>query len=410
MKIIYQGYLSHLQFTLAQGDIFDSATEAIVNSEQTDFILSPVISTISGQIRRRYGKEVQEQLDAATNMEILHAGTVIATSGGSDFRRIYHAGFHDPDDWPGEPGCSTFAEILETIGICVDQVLQMALEGGISSVAFPLIGCGLFEMDEEMLISQFLDSLHKCDKRMTGEQPLSVHLVIHSSGQMESVVCKLIDLLLASHSHTVAIGMSATGVPLLDRFVVGMGNRVEANWGKWQLCRFAEIALEVMCFGLCQAYNPPPAPETLFEEGLAASFGKVREHALRMANSYSKSLGKVWGASFFAEVLTDSSAVRALGTLNEERNNLAHGRVTRPFDEIQSHVNHGLRLFEWERAQDRHGPFRTEEWQPWILALSDNNNAIGLFERWQKSSIRYLVPETGEVFKTPRWQNGLTAS
>lgn len=410
MKIIYQGYLSHLQFTLAQGDIFDSTAEAIVNSEQTDFILSPVISTISGQIRRRCGNEVQEQLDAATNMEVLHAGTVLATSGGSDFRRIYHAGFHDPDDWPGEPGCSTFAEILETIGTCIDQVLQMALEEGVSSVAFPLIGCGLVEIDEEMLISQFLDSLHKCDKRMNVEQSLSVHLVIHSSGQMEAVVSRLIDLLLAFHSHTVSIGICATGVPPLDRFVMGMGNCVEENWGKWQLCRFAEIAMEVMCFGLCQAYNPPPAPETLFEEGLPASFGKVREHALRMASSRSAMLGEFWGASFFAEVLTDSSAVRALETLNAQRNNLAHGRATLSFDKIQSHVNHGLRLGEWERTPDKYGPFRIEEWQPWILSLPDHQNAIGLFERWQKFSFRYLVPETGEVFKAPHWQSGPAAS
>jgi hypothetical protein len=27
---------------------------------------------------------------------------------------------------------------------------------------------------------------------------------------------------------------------------------------------------------------------------------------------------------------------------------------------------------------------------------------MGIFERWQKKAIRYLVPETGEIFKVPR--------
>jgi hypothetical protein len=34
---------------------------------------------------------------------VLRAGTVLDTSGGQDFVRIFHAGFHDPDDWPNLP-------------------------------------------------------------------------------------------------------------------------------------------------------------------------------------------------------------------------------------------------------------------------------------------------------------------
>jgi type I restriction enzyme M protein len=42
------------------------------------------------------------------------------------------------------------------------------------------------------------------------------------------------------------------------------------------------------------------------------------------------------------------------------------------------------------------------EWQPWARASSTESGQIGLLERWQKNALRYLVPETGEIFKVPR--------
>jgi hypothetical protein len=55
-----------VELTIALGDLFDSGTAAMVNSEQTDFVLARVGATISGQIRQRYGGAVQAELDAAT--------------------------------------------------------------------------------------------------------------------------------------------------------------------------------------------------------------------------------------------------------------------------------------------------------------------------------------------------------
>jgi hypothetical protein len=43
------------------------------------------------------------------------------------------------------------------------------------------------------------------------------------------------------------------------------------DWPKWQLCRFAEIALEIMCYGLCHAISPSQTPASLFQEGEAAT-------------------------------------------------------------------------------------------------------------------------------------------
>ena len=62
----------------------------------------------------------------------------------------------------------------------------------------------------------------------------------------------------------------------------------------------------------------------------------------------------------------------------------------------------GLQLETWARIPETDGEFQVVDWQPWARASSTTTGQIGLFERWQKNAIRYLVPETGETFKVPR--------
>jgi hypothetical protein len=93
-----------------------------------------------------------------------------------------------------------------------------------------------------------------------------------------------------------------------------------------------------------------------------------------------------------------STLARALQIINEERNNLAHGRLV----EIKKHVRKGLKLESWGRIPETDGEFQVLEWQPWARASSTESGQIGLLERWQKNALRYLVPETGEIFKVPR--------
>jgi hypothetical protein len=81
MNVIHRGKLRRVVFTLAAGDIFDASVDAIVSSEQTDFVLSGNPESLSGQIWNRYGDGVQQELDAATKGLVLGPGTVIDTSG-----------------------------------------------------------------------------------------------------------------------------------------------------------------------------------------------------------------------------------------------------------------------------------------------------------------------------------------
>lgn len=51
----------------------------------------------------------------------------------------------------------------------------------------------------------------------------------------------------------------------LDRFAKRLLERTNEDWTKWQLCRYAEIAVELMCYGISRAIRPPATPESMFE-------------------------------------------------------------------------------------------------------------------------------------------------
>ena len=64
----------------------------------------------------------------------------------------------------------------------------------------------------------------------------------------------------------------------------------------------------------------------------------------------------------------------------------------------------GLELDSWEQIPKTDGEFRLVDWRPWIETPSTGADQVGLFDRWQKNALRYLVPETGETFKVQRRQ------
>jgi hypothetical protein len=270
----------------------------------------------------------------------------------------------------------------------------------LKSVAFPLIGCGLFGLDEKMLVLQFLDAIEELDDRLTEGESLHVWLVIRDRAQFESAAGVFLDLLMQARSKMVSVRVKRSGVPILDRFAARLSERSNEDWAKWRLCRYAEIAVELMCYGLGRATRPASTPEFLFEEGCAPTFGVFREVAQRLAAEPKD--GNVWGARFFASVVQDREAGRALEIINAQRNNLAHGRQSLPIARIKKLVIRGLQLESWELISETDGELRLVDWRPWVGTPSTGIGQIGLFERWQRNALRYLVPETGEIFKVPR--------
>ncbi len=404
MEVMHRGKLKQVELTIALGDLFDSGTAAMVNSEQTDFVLARVGATISGQIRQRYGGAVQAELDAATGGQTFRAGTVIETSGGDGFDRIFHAGFHDPMDWPHLPGCSSYAEYFEAVGSCIRQILESARAQKLPSVAFPLIGCGVFGLDERLLVAQFLDAVEALDDRMGDDESLSVWLVIRERDQFDSVVGYLFAEFLRHRRESISLQMDRCGVAPLDRFAERLSRRSNEDWIKWQLCRYAEIALDIMCWGLILATAPKATPETLFDEGNAAVFGTVRKMACDYAGKTPSEKSSVWGASFFSLVLRDKAALQALEHVNAWRNSIAHGKACPPVAEVRETVARALSLHRWAAIPETDGPLDFGPWAPWVTSLAGAQDEVGLFERWQRNDIRYLVPETGTIVKVPRRQ------
>ena len=82
--------ISSVEVRLQAGDIFDFPTEAIVNSEQTDFILSDSPDTVSGQIWHRWGSQVQDELDRQNGRAIRDPGTILVTRVQGLPKVIYH--------------------------------------------------------------------------------------------------------------------------------------------------------------------------------------------------------------------------------------------------------------------------------------------------------------------------------
>jgi hypothetical protein len=190
-----------------------------------------------------------------------------------------------------------------------------------------------------------------------------------------------LELLLRARSEMVALQIERSGVPLLDRFAGRLARRSNKDWAKWQLCRFTEIALEIMCYGLSRGISPSPTPESLFEEGEAPAFGVVRELALKFAVALPTKVN-VWGVNFFASVMKTEAAARALEAVNTQRNNLAHGRTSLALAEIKKLVVQSLQLDGWARISDADGELRLTDWSPWVVTSSATNGQTGLFEKW----------------------------
>jgi hypothetical protein len=234
-----------------------------------------------------------------------------------------------------------------------------------------------------------------------GGESLNIWLVIHDPKQFQSAAGVLLDLLLQERRRMAMVRVKRSGVPILDQFATRLSQRNNEDWAKWLLCRYAEIALELICYGLSQATRPATMPQTLFKEGRGASFGSCREMVQRLAPMATMDCN-VWGARFFSRVVQDKVAARALEAINTQRNNLAHGRKSLPLAEIKKLITQSLDLDSWEQISKIDGELRLLDWRPWVETPSTTENGnFGLFNRWQQKTLHYLVPDTGETFELP---------
>lgn len=280
--------LGQLEFHLVCGDIFKIPVQAIVNSEQTDFVLSWNPKTISGQIAKRYNSLVQPELNQQTKGQILQVGTVLKTRGGDDYVCIYHAGFHHPWIYPDlSSDENSQTEHLAIIRSCIHRILDDVGQSPVSSIAFPLIGTGVFRLDPALLayefmaeVASFVDDTDLRDKKI-------IYLVISEdkNEQLSKVLDACNQALIDHYSPTYKHEPFSLGVDYLNRFEIKVARSRHPQWSAWLMVRYCELITEFLFYNLAVANNPPIHPMKFTEADRPVSFGTIREKAISLVKS-----------------------------------------------------------------------------------------------------------------------------
>src|SRR5437667_12804639 len=78
--------------------------------------------------------------------------------------------------------------------------LSIAVARKLKSVAFPLVGCGIFGLEEKMLILQFLEAIEGLNDRLGDAEERHVYLVIRNRTQFELAAGTFLDLVMQARS------------------------------------------------------------------------------------------------------------------------------------------------------------------------------------------------------------------
>ncbi|HEX7671531.1 MAG TPA: macro domain-containing protein [Polyangiaceae bacterium] len=131
---------------LVRGDITDLAVDAFVYDLTADCKLG---SGYGGAISTRGGKAVQDELNAVGTLRTGEA--VVTTAGNLKAKFIIHVNgpkFHEPD---------TGGKLAKS----VESALKRADEKGLTVVAFPPIGTGLYQVPPDLCAGVLLSTVRK---------------------------------------------------------------------------------------------------------------------------------------------------------------------------------------------------------------------------------------------------------
>jgi O-acetyl-ADP-ribose deacetylase (regulator of RNase III) len=395
-KVNQVWYLGNLSFQVIEGDIFDVDTCAIVNSEQTDFILAPEGSgTVSGGILAKCGNEIQKDLLVQTKGKVMNEGTVLETKGCNDIEKIFHIGFHYPNSWIQDYDDDQEAEYIRIISASIRDVLTKFFNSNLQSISFPLIGCGLFGLSPKLLAQEFMNIV--CDLYQllgSGEQRV-ISLVIYDpyirDDVMESLVQSLID-----RNAPLKIPELNLCIDFLDRYEEIRLQNTGTHLAPWRICNYAALVTNFIFYRLATVLGKND-PSAIFENSRPATFGAVLDHSILLSGRCLElGIDDPW-TQFFSESLSRKSASeRAVSRLVHDRNAIAHERKSREWREIYADVTAFLRIDQWYENLQSHG-------SPWInlgpwTEFHPENKVLGIFERCSQKSIRYVVPHDGSTF------------
>lgn len=402
----YTWQLDQVTFRVIEADLFEIAVDSIVNSEQTDFVLSNNEDTISGQINSRYGDDVQIELIGQMDEPVMPEGTVLKTSGGSDYKAIFHAGFHTPDQWLDKLAEDDESQYIRIISKCQRSILESLQESKVSSVAFPLIGCGIFGLSATLLAHEFAAEVCRFSKESELEYPVEIVLVIEDPELIGRVVSSAVQGIIDSTWLTQSMKTIHLGVPHLDLFMDAHKRTTHPDWQSWILCRYGELCNSYFFFNLSQIAPTKSDYSELVPVGKYLAFGTCIDLSRRISKDLNKNESRTteWDKFLASRYEKNAAQLSAIMSINQSRNAIAHGRKVPPPEDIYAKLLDFLEPKEFRRLIRNGTTAPYDELSPWLFEADSSTGTcdIAVFDRWRKSEIEYTVPYSGLVLTQPR--------
>ncbi|WP_018467700.1 macro domain-containing protein [Calidithermus timidus] len=154
---------------VAQGDITDFVGDAIVNAANNHLLLG---SGVAGAIARKGGPQIQEECYRHGKIRVGEAA--ITGAGRLSVRHVIHAAAMGD-----EPAT------LQTVRSATRHALRLALEHGLKTLAFPLLGTGVAGLPRDEVIRVMLEELRAAD------ESLEVTLYGYSQADAEAIRAQL---------------------------------------------------------------------------------------------------------------------------------------------------------------------------------------------------------------------------
>jgi hypothetical protein len=303
---------------------------------------------------------------------------------------------HDADE-------NAETEHLKVIRSCLRQVLDRTLSRKLRSVAFPLIGCGLFGLSPEVLSFEFFDEFSQVAAVFRPEEEVDVWLVIYDPLLLPRVLQAGVQAWLERVPVPPGWEPFGLGVPHLDEFEGQVIRSSHPQWMAWMFVRFAELVTGYLTSLLAMRMQPASLPTHVVEERKPVAFGTLRSTGEKLAKAALAEGGTDPWVGLVARLFSEDAAKgRKLDRINQERNNIAHGRSFRAAEDIREDLAVFLRMDEWHALRRRQELPPPEHLDPWLRTAPRRNgksNGIGVFERWDGDRWDYLVPTTGVRFE-----------
>jgi len=128
---------------IAEGDLTEFAGDAVVNAANNWLKLG---AGVAGAIRRKGGPEIQAECDRIGPIRVGEAA--ITTAGRLPAKYVIHAAVM------GDEPAS-----YESVRRATESALKLAVEKGLKTIAFPLLGTGVGGLDKERVARIMIEAI-----------------------------------------------------------------------------------------------------------------------------------------------------------------------------------------------------------------------------------------------------------